>query len=217
MKIYGNCWWGRRLRTTSTAAVTTGLSTTQSLRLILFFSHSVSPQRTGLVQMWKPRYWHNPRLSDFYWAVSDSTPRFGVVLHRTTCDDVVGMRYLISQTNVNVETLDDSILPADGNASGLVRMAPRPGVEKITFVRHATNALGSFVIVTKPVRRSLLHERVAGHATSLPHRWETNIVFRLQTLASPFRPLTKEARSFGSYRLAEIRHFALGQQRGVER
>jgi hypothetical protein len=70
----------------------------------------------------------------------------GVYISRLTQEDVGGLLYLYSRTNVNVESLDDSVGQADGN--DCKRVAPRPGVEKITFVRHPTNSTGGFVAWT---------------------------------------------------------------------
>lgn len=65
-----------------------------------------------------------------------------------TDDDVGGLVYLYSRTNINVETLGDSVYPANNNTSNLVRTAPRPGLEKITFIRHPIDAAGSFRAMT---------------------------------------------------------------------
>ncbi|HZQ47409.1 MAG TPA: hypothetical protein VFC07_10385, partial [Verrucomicrobiae bacterium] len=65
-----------------------------------------------------------------------------------TPDDVGGLAYLLSQSNICVESLDDFTSPAAGNTNALIRTAPRPGVEKITFVPHPTDANGNFLPAT---------------------------------------------------------------------
>ncbi len=86
----------------------------------------------------------------FIWTtpVSDGGVDIGHFYTGLTYDDVGGICYLLSRTNINVETLDDSILPAEGATNSVVRTAPRPGVEKTTFVRHATDAGGLFLTMT---------------------------------------------------------------------
>ncbi|MDB6110663.1 MAG: hypothetical protein JWR69_2413, partial [Pedosphaera sp.] len=65
-----------------------------------------------------------------------------------TADDVGGLLYLHNRTNINVETLDASIFPDNHTTNNLLRTAPRPGVEKITFVQHTTNFSGDFLTMT---------------------------------------------------------------------
>jgi hypothetical protein len=62
-------------------------------------------------------------------------------------DDAGGLLYLLSRTNVNVESLDDSVGPVNTDDS-FVRLAPRPGIEKLTFVRHPTAPTGGFATLT---------------------------------------------------------------------
>jgi hypothetical protein len=59
-----------------------------------------------------------------------------------TYDDVGGLRFLLSRTNVNYESLLSDIRPANNGQTHqvLVNRAWRPGVEKITFVRHRYDA-----------------------------------------------------------------------------
>jgi hypothetical protein len=81
-------------------------------------------------------------------AICDADPYPGLYYTGLTRDDVGGLLYLLNRTNINVETLDETTSPAPGNTNALVRTAPRPGVEKITFVRHNTNSFGEFVAMT---------------------------------------------------------------------
>jgi hypothetical protein len=60
-----------------------------------------------------------------------------------TRDDAGGLRYLLSETNVNFESL-----PARTRAQ--VRSAWRPGVEKISFARHPLDRRGKFKSITLP-------------------------------------------------------------------
>ena len=64
-----------------------------------------------------------------------------------TRDDAGGLLYLLNRTNVNVEALDDSITPV-GDSITFVRTALRPGVEKLDFIRHPTDASGRFLSMT---------------------------------------------------------------------
>lgn len=87
---------------------------------------------------------YDPRLL----SVADGQIEFGMVLSGLTRDDVGGLRYLLNRTNIQVEELAGQVLPAAGNTNALVRLAPRPGVERITFLRHPTNSTGGFVPLT---------------------------------------------------------------------
>ena len=64
-----------------------------------------------------------------------------------TQDDAGGLHYLFSRTNINVESLDDSVT-AVGDANHFVRTAPRPGIEKLSFMRHPTDSAGQFIAAT---------------------------------------------------------------------
>lgn len=72
----------------------------------------------------------------------------GMVYTGLTEDDVGGFAYLLSQSNICMEGLDDFTSPAAGNSNALIRTAPRPGVEKITFVPHPTDTNGNFLPAT---------------------------------------------------------------------
>jgi hypothetical protein len=87
-----------------------------------------------------------------------------------TRDDVGGLRYLLSATNVNWEGLPKNVLFTGSQRRANKRLggAWRPGVEKLTFVRQPQNRRGKFtttvfkysasfvtngIIVTQPVKR----------------------------------------------------------------
>jgi hypothetical protein len=53
-----------------------------------------------------------------------------------TSDDVGGLRYLLGTNNVNFETLLPAVRGSGTNSEHYVKAALRPGVEKITFLRH---------------------------------------------------------------------------------
>ena len=55
-----------------------------------------------------------------------------------TYDDVGGIRFSLSTNNLTVEPLLPTVRPATTNAT-FVNVALRPGVNKITFVRHPTD------------------------------------------------------------------------------
>jgi hypothetical protein len=81
-------------------------------------------------------------------TVTDGDLDFGYYFTGLSYDDTGGLLYLLNRTNVNVERLDDSILTPGGNTNELIRTVPRPGVEKITFVRHPSTAAGGFSVMT---------------------------------------------------------------------
>jgi hypothetical protein len=68
-----------------------------------------------------------------------STP--GVVLTNVSRDDVAGLRYLLSGSQIRCESLLPDVHLAGTNDGSLVRTADRPGIEKVTFVRHPFGSL----------------------------------------------------------------------------
>jgi hypothetical protein len=58
-----------------------------------------------------------------------------------TRDDVGGLRYLLSTTNINLEALLPDVHGAGTNAGSVVNLASRPGVDKITFVPQPYDSL----------------------------------------------------------------------------
>lgn len=81
-------------------------------------------------------------------AVADGQLNPGGYFVGFTYDDAGGLAYLYSTNNVNYETLLPGIVGAGTNANMIVNGAWRPGVNKITFVPHATNPQGEFIPVT---------------------------------------------------------------------
>lgn len=68
-----------------------------------------------------------------------------------TRDDVGGLCYLLHATNINFEALPPEVRGVSTNADNLVRTAWRPGVEKITFIRHLHDpVLGRFTTLEIP-------------------------------------------------------------------
>ena len=66
-----------------------------------------------------------------------------------TYDDAGGLRYLYSTNTICFETLLPGITGAGTNAAAWLNGAWRPGIDKITFVRHPTDpASGAFLSVT---------------------------------------------------------------------
>jgi hypothetical protein len=61
-----------------------------------------------------------------------------------TRDDVGGLRYLLSATNINLETLLPDVRGAGTNLNSFVNLALRGGIEKVSFVRHPLGTNGSF-------------------------------------------------------------------------
>jgi hypothetical protein len=73
----------------------------------------------------------------------------GFYLTGLSQDDAGGLRYILATNNVNVETLLPGVQSTDTNAEALVDVAPRPGLDKITFVRQGyDNSLGQFIPMT---------------------------------------------------------------------
>jgi hypothetical protein len=60
----------------------------------------------------------------------------GDYLNGLSRDDVGGLRYLLSGSEVRCESLLPDVHALDTNSSGFVRTADRPGIEKVAFVRH---------------------------------------------------------------------------------
>lgn len=64
-------------------------------------------------------------------------------------DDAGGLRYLLSSTNVNLETLLPDVHGIGTNATSWVDLALRPGVDKVTFMRQQySSLLGQFTPMT---------------------------------------------------------------------
>lgn len=79
------------------------------------------------------------------WAVSP----YGMFATNLTRDDIGGLSYLLSGERIFAESLLPDIHLADSNTGPLVVTAYRPGVEKLTFIRHpAGPANGAFLPFT---------------------------------------------------------------------
>ena len=72
-------------------------------------------------------------------ATGQSTP--GLFLTGLSRDDVGGLRYLLSGSEVRCESLLPDVHLAGTNDGSLVQTADRPGIEKVTFVRHPFGSL----------------------------------------------------------------------------
>jgi hypothetical protein len=66
---------------------------------------------------------------------------YGAFLAGLSRDDVGGLRYLLSGSEVRCESLLPDIHAAGTNGGSLVRTADRPGIEQVTFVRHPFGSL----------------------------------------------------------------------------
>lgn len=74
---------------------------------------------------------------------------YGIFLTGLSRDDVGGLRYLLSGNQVRRENLLADVQLVSTNGGVLVSEAARPGVEKITFVRHPTAVVsGQFLPFT---------------------------------------------------------------------
>jgi len=72
-------------------------------------------------------------------ATAQATP--GLFLTGLSRDDVGGLRYLLSGSEIRCESLLPDVHAADTNSTSLVRTADRPGIEKVTFMRHPFGSL----------------------------------------------------------------------------
>lgn len=87
-------------------------------------------------------------LADISTTVAGFPPNAGSYVTNLSRDDVGGLRYLINGSRVRFESLLPDVRAANTNTS-LVVSAYRPGIEKITFVRHPAGLLsGEFLPFT---------------------------------------------------------------------
>ena len=103
--------------------------------------------------------------------VGFSTP--GYCYLGLTRDDVGGIAYLLNRTNICVESLDEYCFAPPRSTNALVRTAPRPGVEKISFIPHPTDAAGNFLVLSNRfadiyVNNGLLTTQTVQRVTSRP-------------------------------------------------
>ena len=70
-----------------------------------------------------------------------ATAGLRIYLDGLSRDDVGGLRYLLSGNEVRCESLLPDVHAAGTNSGDFVRTAERPGIEKVTFVRHPFGAL----------------------------------------------------------------------------
>jgi hypothetical protein len=78
---------------------------------------------------------------EFLWA--------GYYLTGLSQDDAGGLRYILSTNNVNIEALLPGMHAPGTNAGAFVDLAPRPGINKITFMRQQyDNSVGQFMPIT---------------------------------------------------------------------
>ncbi|WP_150107324.1 hypothetical protein [Pedosphaera parvula] len=87
----------------------------------------------------------NGSVADYLFNSSNLSGQFCIGLSQ---DDVGALLFLLNRTNVHTETLEDSVVAALNSTNTLVRTAPRPGIEKLTFLRHSTNSFGNFAPMT---------------------------------------------------------------------
>jgi hypothetical protein len=73
--------------------------------------------------------------ASLYWT------RPGLYLTNLSQDDVGGLRYLLSGGQVRCESLLPDAHAVGTNGGGLIRTADRPGIEKVSFVRHPYGSL----------------------------------------------------------------------------
>jgi hypothetical protein len=67
---------------------------------------------------------------------------YGEYVTNLTRDDIGGLKYLLSAGQLRWESLLPDVHLADTNSGSLVCAAIRPGIEKLTLVRHPTGTVG---------------------------------------------------------------------------
>jgi hypothetical protein len=89
-------------------------------------------------------------LSDPYTAVADSLIRPGLFNRsEITRDDAGGLGYLYSSNNIQIESLITGVRGATENPASFVNTAPRPGVEKVNFLKMDRNPITrQFITIT---------------------------------------------------------------------
>ena len=91
----------------------------------------------------------DPSAPQNYPATTASALSPGYYLRDLSQDDVGGLRYLLSGSQVYCESLLSDVQAVGTNTSSPVRTADRPGIEKVTFVRHPYGTLnGEFMPFT---------------------------------------------------------------------
>lgn len=83
--------------------------------------------------------YEQPPLTEFVWGFFPAS--VGVFASTLTRDDIGGLRYLYSATNVNFESLLEDVHGIGVASNSFVKWALRPGIEKLTFVRQDYDAL----------------------------------------------------------------------------
>jgi hypothetical protein len=83
----------------------------------------------------------DPIAAESHPATSLQNLNYGTYLNGLSWDDVGGLRYLLSGSEVRCESLLPDVHAAGTNSGDFVRTADRPGIEKVTFVRHPFGSL----------------------------------------------------------------------------
>jgi hypothetical protein len=144
----------------------------------------------------------------------------GEFLSGLTPDDAGGLRYLYNPTNINVEPLPIGVKAVSGT---IVDVAPRPGVDKITFTRMQWDANRSgFATITNVFTDTYLSNGVPLQQTLQRVLDRPDITFRARDLPLLFRHLSSAGAYglFGSlYQLTDARtwtnHAALNGRPGL--
>jgi hypothetical protein len=102
--------------------------------------YATSPSPTNIFCLTMP-FTVNPMSAASQPAASSMALDYGKYLRGLSRDDVGGLRYLLSGSEVSCESLLPDVHAAGTNSSGFVRTADRPGIERVTFVRHPFGSL----------------------------------------------------------------------------
>lgn len=71
---------------------------------------------------------------------------YGLFVTNLTRDDVAGLKYLLDANRARSESLPADVHLANSNGSALIVTAVRPGVDKLTFVRHPAGTLNGLFL-----------------------------------------------------------------------
>ena len=135
-------------------------------------------------------------------ATSQPGLNYGMYLNGLSRDDVGGLRYLLSGSEVRCESLLPDVHAAGTNTGDFVRTADRPGIEKVTFVRHPFGPLtGEFRPFTN-------------RWTDVYYDWDAPVYQDVERATT--RPDILLARFWGWLRLHPERDNELGEQRSPQ-
>jgi len=114
------------------------LSPTAWVNGVLYGYQMWSGLPVGLDEAEAVTFAYDPAVTERFTAVADNRLDIGGFYMGLTADDVAGLSYLFSPTNIHYETLLATVSGLGSNANSWVNGAWRPGVDKITFVPQSS-------------------------------------------------------------------------------